>query len=187
MNGSATACIAMADCTRVSTPAPFDGGLQRERVNHRRQHAHVVGGGVFDACGGKRRPTHDVPAADHHSGLHAQLVNGNHLAREVVDGVGVQADPLLPCERLPAEFDQHAPPARRRFGACHASEKYTRPHRLTQIPQPYGAESPSRIAESPIAQTGRWNGMFSAIAIALAIACVVGAYSLLRDALDEVW
>jgi hypothetical protein len=29
--------------------------------------------------------------------------------------------------------------------------------------------------------------MFSAIAIALAIACVVGAYGLLRDALDEVW
>jgi len=29
--------------------------------------------------------------------------------------------------------------------------------------------------------------MFSAIAIALAVACVIGAYSLLRDALDEVW
>jgi len=29
--------------------------------------------------------------------------------------------------------------------------------------------------------------MFSAIAIALAVACAIGAYSLLRDALDEVW
>ncbi len=29
--------------------------------------------------------------------------------------------------------------------------------------------------------------MLSAIALALAVACIVGAYSLLRDALDEVW
>jgi hypothetical protein len=58
---------------------------------------------------------------------------------------------------------------------------------LPQIPQRYHANRLREVAESPIAQTGRWKGMFSAIAIALAVACVVGAYSLLRDALDEVW
>jgi hypothetical protein len=58
---------------------------------------------------------------------------------------------------------------------------------IPQIPQHYHANRLREVAESPIAQTGRWKGMFSAIAIALAVACVVGAYSLLRDALDEVW
>ena len=58
---------------------------------------------------------------------------------------------------------------------------------IPQIPQRYHANRLREVAESPIAQTGRWKGMFSAIAIALAVACVVGAYSLLRDALDEVW
>jgi hypothetical protein len=104
---------------------PFDGGLQRERVNHRREHAHIIGGGVFDARRRDCRPAHDVPAADHHRGLHAQLVDANDLAREVVNRVGVQADPLLPGERLPAEFNQHPSPARRRLGALHGKQKYT--------------------------------------------------------------
>lgn len=44
------------------------------------------------------------------------------------------------------------------------------------------------LAEIPISNPqGEVVRMFSAIAIALAVACVVGAYSLLRDALDEVW
>ena len=59
--------------------ARFDAGLleralQREAVDHRRQHAHVIRGRAIHAAmaGGQSAP--DVSAADHDRDLHAEVV-----------------------------------------------------------------------------------------------------------------
>ena len=44
----------MADCTRRGNPHALQHRLHGERVHHRRQHAHVVGGGALDAFRGAR-------------------------------------------------------------------------------------------------------------------------------------
>ena len=54
----------MAVMTRVWTPALLERVLERQRIQHRRDHAHVVGGGAVHAlaAGGESAP--DVAAAD---------------------------------------------------------------------------------------------------------------------------
>ena len=49
MNGSATARISIAVATRVTTPMLLERVLQRQRVDDRGQHAHVVGGRAVHA------------------------------------------------------------------------------------------------------------------------------------------
>ena len=45
--------------------------LKRQRVDHRGQHAHVVGAGAVHAFGRGGDPAEDVAAADHHAHFHA--------------------------------------------------------------------------------------------------------------------
>ena len=62
MNGSATARISIAVATRVVTPLLLERVLQRERVDDRREHAHVVGGrAVHAACALAARPRKRLP------------------------------------------------------------------------------------------------------------------------------
>ena len=68
----------------------FERVLQREAVDHRGQHAHVVGGGFLDAgvAGRELGAAEDVAAADDDGDLHAELRRPLHLRRR--------------CRRLPA-------------------------------------------------------------------------------------
>ena len=67
MYGSATWAIVIAVCTRVGWPTALERVLQRERVDHGGEHAHVVGAGAVHAprradhargrcCRRRRRP-----------------------------------------------------------------------------------------------------------------------------------
>jgi uridylate kinase len=64
----------------------LQGVLQRQRVHHGGEHAHVVGAVALDA--GCLAPPPDVAASDDHRGLHAEIV----LKATKVDGV-YTADP----------------------------------------------------------------------------------------------
>jgi len=55
MNGSATCDIVIAVWTRVRLPDRFERVLQRQRVDHRGEHAHVVGASTVHAA---RRARH---------------------------------------------------------------------------------------------------------------------------------
>ena len=54
----------MADCTRVGWPEPLERVLQRQRVDDRGEHAHVVGLGAVHAGTGAGHAAPDVAAAD---------------------------------------------------------------------------------------------------------------------------
>jgi hypothetical protein len=53
----------------------FEGVLQRQAVDHRRQHAHVVGGGAVHAPGARHEAAEDVAAPDDDGRLDAELLD----------------------------------------------------------------------------------------------------------------
>jgi hypothetical protein len=86
--------------------------LDRERVQHRRDHAHVVG----------RRPVHadrhaleapeDVPGAHDDRDVDAAVVGLLHLAGDPGDAHGVDAVGLVPHQRHARELQDDAPEGR---------------------------------------------------------------------------
>ena len=71
----------IADITRANTPERLERILHRERVHHRGQHAHLVGGDPVHA--GPREPgaAEEVAAADHDRDLRAVLTHRRALRR----------------------------------------------------------------------------------------------------------
>ena len=85
----------------------FQHILQRQRVDHRCQHAHVVCRGTINAalCASDAAP--DVAAADHAGHFHAQRRNLSDLFSQRVERVALEAVADLTSQRLPAQFDNH--------------------------------------------------------------------------------
>ena len=65
----------------------FQRVLQRQAVDHRGQHAHVVGRGFLDAriAGDELGTAEDITAADHDGDLHAELRGPLRLRGDVHD------------------------------------------------------------------------------------------------------
>ena len=79
----------MAVISRVSQPSDSSASCKRQPVDHRGQHAHVVGGGLLDAgvAGGELGAAEDVAAADDDGDLHAVLGGPVGLPGDVDDFV----------------------------------------------------------------------------------------------------
>ena len=110
----------MADCTRQGRPAALQRGLHRQGVHHRRQHAHIIGGGPVDALGGAGQAAEDVAAADHHADLAAGVGGFLHVRGDAVDGGDVDAELARPHQRLARDLEQN-PAVFRRCGHRHGS------------------------------------------------------------------
>ena len=89
-------------------PELFKGVLEREGVDHCRQHAHVIAGGPLDALLAALESAKDVSAAHHDHHLDLQFLDLLDLAGHVVNGLGIDAKPGLPAQRFTAEFQQDA-------------------------------------------------------------------------------
>ena len=86
----------------------FERVLQRQPVDHRRQHAHVIAGGAVDRKRFLARPAENVSAADDDGHLHAQVVHFLHFAGNAVDGFGVDPKSLRTLERFAGKFQNNA-------------------------------------------------------------------------------
>ena len=86
--------------------------LQRQRVHHRRQHAHVIGGGAVEALGRRGHAAEDVAAADDEAQLVPLRLGRGDLAGEAGDGVGIDAELALPHQRFARQLEQDAVEAR---------------------------------------------------------------------------
>ena len=62
----------MAESTRAAGAFALERRLERERVHHRRQHAHIVGARPVHAALRRHQPAKDVAAADHEADLGAR-------------------------------------------------------------------------------------------------------------------
>ena len=96
--------------------------LERERVDHARHHAHVVGVRAVHALGGGGDAADHVAAADHHAQIDAELVDLSQLLRDALDHGRADAEPALAGELLAGELDQE--PAIGRLHSARASSPW---------------------------------------------------------------
>jgi len=82
--------------------------LQRERVEHRREHPHVVGCRPIHPGGRSLHAPIDVPRANHDRDLHALVVHVRHLPRHGGHALGVRAELERPHQGLTRELQQDA-------------------------------------------------------------------------------
>ena len=81
---------------------------ERERVHHRRQHSHVVGGGAVHApCAGRQSPE-DVAASDHDRQLDAELADLDDLRGNLVGHRRVDAEVAISHQRFAGELQEDA-------------------------------------------------------------------------------
>jgi hypothetical protein len=92
---------------------PLERVLQREGVDDRGQHAHVVAGGAVEAELAGREAAEDVAAADHQRDLYAHLVDALDLFRDRLDDAEVDAVIARPAKRLTAQLQEDAVVLRR--------------------------------------------------------------------------
>ena len=102
--------------------------LQRERVHHRRQHAHIVGGRAVEALGRGGHAAEDVAAADDEAQLMALRLRRCDLAGEAGDRFGIDAELALAHQRLARQLQQDAVEARAgHAGGCVLEMEQGRP------------------------------------------------------------
>jgi hypothetical protein len=87
----------MADCTRVST--------QRQTVQDRRQHPHVVGGGPIHAGRGRRQAAEDIAAPHHHRDLDPQSVDRLDFPGDKANHLGADPIALVSRQCLPTDLE----------------------------------------------------------------------------------
>ena len=114
--------------------------LQRQRVEHGGEHAHVVGGGALHARGGAGQAAVDVAGADHDRDLDAAVVDLADLARDRRDALEVGAVGEVAHERLPRQLQQDSPEG----GRAHAPTTNFEKRRMTTF-SPVCPESSARI------------------------------------------
>ncbi len=90
--------------------------LERERIEHRRQHAHVVAGSAIHAGGGALQAPVDVAGADDNRHLDRTGADRGHLLGDPFDLRRVGAVITLPHQRLSRELQEDASELRLRLG-----------------------------------------------------------------------
>ena len=109
MYGSATSEIVIADCTRVGISCLLERVLQRQPVQHGREHAHVVAGRSVHALGRGRQAAVDVAAANDDRDLDAAAVNGRDLLRDRLTRSGSVPYSSSPISASPESFSSTRP------------------------------------------------------------------------------
>ena len=86
----------------------FDRIREGERVDHGRQHPHVVSGRPIDTPGAGREATEDVPAADDHSGFDAKRLDLRNLLGDLISGDRVDPERLFTHQGFAGELEEDA-------------------------------------------------------------------------------
>ena len=86
----------------------FERVLQRQAVDDRGQHAHVVARGAVDRQRFLARAAEDISAADDDRHLDAQVVDFLHFAGNAVNGFGVNAESLRTLKGFSGKFQDDA-------------------------------------------------------------------------------
>ena len=86
----------------------FQRVLKRQRVDDRREHAHVIAGGAFDAALAAAQAAKNISAADDHDHLHAELAHFANLPGHVLHRFGRNACAVRVAKRFAAQLEQDA-------------------------------------------------------------------------------
>ena len=89
------------------TPCILDGRLQGQRINHCREHPHLVAAHAVEALADTAHPAEDVTAADDDADLDAAVGYGFDLFGIGGQHLRVEAVALLSLERFAAQFEEY--------------------------------------------------------------------------------
>ena len=81
-------------------PALFQRVLQRDGVDHRGEHAHVVGAHPVHLLGLLFHAAEEIPAAHHDADFHTQSVDFRDLTGNLRHFIGIQTKAAVPGQRL---------------------------------------------------------------------------------------
>src|SRR5581483_9744169 len=111
----ATADVRLRDLAHVQSrlhardgALPLESLLHRERVEDRREHAHVVAGRAVHPLRGRLEAAVEVAAADHERDLEPERMDVDELARERVHRRRVEPELARPHQRLSGKLEQDA-------------------------------------------------------------------------------
>ena len=82
----------------------LQGVLERQGIDDRREHAHVVGGGAVHALGAGRKAPEEVAAADDDARLDAELLNFADLGGDLAVTSGSMPKDSSPISASPDSF-----------------------------------------------------------------------------------
>ena len=82
----------------------FECILQSKRIHHRRHHAHVVRRRAVHPLCAARKPAPDIAAADHNCNVNSVITYPLDLCSDLLDNGRVDAEALISCQSLSAEF-----------------------------------------------------------------------------------
>jgi uncharacterized protein (UPF0261 family) len=83
--------------------------LERERIHHSGEHAHVVGGRSFHAGGAGGEAAENIAAANDNGNLDIQGHDVGDFLRQAFENRGLNTVALLTGQHLPADFQKEAP------------------------------------------------------------------------------
>ena len=86
----------------------LQGWLQRETVDNRGQHSHVIAGRPFDAPLASGQAAENVPSANDDDDLDAKLAHFADLTGHVVNALRANTDARFASQRLATELEQDA-------------------------------------------------------------------------------
>jgi len=86
----------------------FQSVLQSQRVDHRRQHSHVVAGRSIDLKTLLTAAAKNIATADHDRNFDAQFVNLLEFLRNRLHGLAVNPEALRPLHRFARQFQDDA-------------------------------------------------------------------------------
>src|SRR5216684_1894500 len=86
----------------------FERVLQRQRVDHRGQHSHMIGGNPVHVPSLIGHAAKEVAAAYNDRKLHSQFVYVSQFGRNLMDACCVDAEALIGSESLSGKFEQNA-------------------------------------------------------------------------------
>ena len=90
----------------------FERVLQRQRVDHGGQHAHVIGGDAVHAAGRGGHAAKEVAAAHHHADLNAGCRHFGDFARQRSHPLRIDAEGGRAGQHFAAQLEQNALVAR---------------------------------------------------------------------------
>ena len=86
----------------------FQSILQGQRVDHRCQHAHLIGGDAVHFLGLLGHAAKEISAADDDGDVNAQRLHIRQFGRNFVDSQGIHAETLIGRQGLTGQLEQNA-------------------------------------------------------------------------------
>ena len=85
----------------------FQRILERQRIDNRRQHPHVIARGAFNAAFTAAQPAKNIAAADHHDHLHPEVAHFANLLRHALHRIGVNANARFTTQHFTAQLEEN--------------------------------------------------------------------------------